>query len=75
VDEARAVLARLERIDELERRLLAEVCALVREGERWAAAEGGDTAAAEAALARCRSILARSPGAAHANSRSAPPVA
>jgi hypothetical protein len=59
VEEARRVLARLERIDELERRLLAEVRALVREGERWAEAEGEGAEAAAAALERCRRILAR----------------
>jgi hypothetical protein len=57
VEEARRVLARLERIDELERRLLAEVRALVAEGERWAAAEGPGAEPAAAALARCRAIL------------------
>jgi hypothetical protein len=60
VDEARQVLARLERIDGLERRLLAEVRALVREGERWAEAEGDGAEAAAAALVRCRRILDRS---------------
>jgi hypothetical protein len=57
VEEARRVLDRLERIDELERRLLAEVQALVREGERWAAAEGSGAETARAALDRCRRIL------------------
>jgi hypothetical protein len=59
VEEARRVLDRLERIDELERRLLAEVRALVLEGERWAAAEGDGAETARAALARCRRILAQ----------------
>jgi hypothetical protein len=59
VDEARAVLERLERIDRLERRLLAEVRALVREGERWVGAEGAGVEAAATALARCRRILER----------------
>jgi hypothetical protein len=39
VDEARTVLARLERIDALERRLLDELEALAPEAERWARAE------------------------------------
>jgi len=49
MEEARLILARLERIDELERRLLAELQALAPEAERWAAAEGDDRAG-EAAL-------------------------
>ncbi len=57
MEEARALLARLERIDALERRLLSEVRALVAEGERWAEAEGAGTDAARSALARCRGIL------------------
>jgi hypothetical protein len=39
VEEARAVLERLARIDALERRLLAELEALAPEAERWARAE------------------------------------
>ena len=48
VDEARAVLARLERIEALDRSrasrdvLLAELRALVGEADAWARAEGGD---------------------------------
>jgi hypothetical protein len=52
VEEARQVLARLERIDELERRLLAELEALAPEAERWAVAE----ASLEAARAAARLI-------------------
>jgi hypothetical protein len=62
MDEARAVLRRLERIDALEREgaparsLLAEVRAL-EEAAAWVAAEPGDTVAADAALDRCRAAL------------------
>lgn len=44
------MLARLERIDALERRLLAELCALGPEAERWARAERDDVARRVAAL-------------------------
>jgi hypothetical protein len=63
MDEARAVLRRLERIDALQREgaparsLLAEVRALVEEAAAWVAAEPGDTVAADAALDRCRAAL------------------
>ena len=63
MDEARAVLRRLERIEALEREgapprsLLAEVHALVEEAEAWAAAEPGGREAAGAALDRCRAAL------------------
>jgi hypothetical protein len=63
MDEARAVLRRLERIEALEREdaparsLLAEVHALVEEAEAWIAAEGADSADAVAALDRCRAAL------------------
>lgn len=57
MDEARQVIARLQRIDELERRLLAEIRELVCEGERWTAAEGPGAEAASAMLDRCRTIL------------------
>ena len=56
MEEARAVLARLNRIDQLERRnatsaeLLEELRALVGEAERWARREG-DERALEAAAA------------------------
>jgi hypothetical protein len=57
VDEARRVLERLERIDELERRLLAELRALAPEAERWARQEADPRAAGAAAalLARLQS--------------------
>jgi hypothetical protein len=54
VDEARAVLARLERIEALEERgapaaaVLAELRELVREAEVWARREGDEHAAAVA---------------------------
>jgi hypothetical protein len=52
MDEARAVLARLERIETLDREradphtLLAELRELVREAEDWARAEGDERAEA-----------------------------
>jgi hypothetical protein len=49
VEEARAVLRRLARIDDLERQLLAELEALAPEAERWADAEG-DPRARDAAV-------------------------
>jgi hypothetical protein len=61
VEEARAVLQRLERIEALERRgaaapeLLDELRALVREAEAWARREG-DARAAEA-VERCADAL------------------
>ncbi len=61
MDEARAVLGRLERIEELERRgasageLLDELRELVREAEQWARREGDERA--EAAAERCRTAL------------------
>ena len=63
MDEARAVLRRLRRIEALEREgaparwLLAEVHALVEEAEAWASAEGSGTEFAATALARCRDAL------------------
>jgi hypothetical protein len=62
MEEARQVLERLKRIEELERRrapsqeLLAELRKLVRDGEAWLRAEGEPAAAAEA-LERCRIAL------------------
>jgi hypothetical protein len=62
MDEAEAVLARLERIEALERdgapaaALIGELRSLVREAEAWVRREGDDRAAA--ALERCRSALA-----------------
>jgi hypothetical protein len=49
VQEAREVIARLERIDALERRLLVELQALAATSERWADEEC-DTRAAAAAV-------------------------
>jgi hypothetical protein len=60
MDEAHAVLDRLRRIEALEREgaapaaVLAEVRALLREGEAWLGRERADTDAAAAALERCR---------------------
>jgi hypothetical protein len=63
MDEARAVLRRLSRIEALEREgaptrsLLAEVHALLEEAEAWVASERGGAPAAEALLERCREAL------------------
>jgi hypothetical protein len=63
VEEARAILERLERIEALRRDeapagvLLAEVRALLSEAEAWVAAEGAGEPAS-AALERCREALA-----------------
>jgi len=60
MDEARAVMHRLERIEALERegaepkQLLAEVRELLREGEAWIEAERDGTKFAAEALERCR---------------------
>jgi hypothetical protein len=60
MDEARAVMHRLERIEALERegagpkQLLAEVRELLREGEAWLETESDGTDAAADALERCR---------------------
>jgi hypothetical protein len=65
MDEARAVLIRLRRIDALEReharpeQLLAELRELVREAEAWVRAEPGGTERAEDAIERCREALDR----------------
>jgi hypothetical protein len=67
MDEARAVLTRLRRIDALEREharpelLLAELRELVREAEEWVRAEPGGTELAEAAIEHCREVLDREP--------------
>jgi hypothetical protein len=59
MDEARAVIARLDRIDALDRErapaavLLAEVRELLVEAEAWVRAEPGGTERARAALDRC----------------------
>ena len=69
MDEARAVLRRLARIEALEREgapprsLLAEVHALLGEAEAWVASERGGADEAEAALERCRDALAAPAGA------------
>ncbi|HVM56597.1 MAG TPA: hypothetical protein VMT74_03965 [Gaiellaceae bacterium] len=61
MDEARAVLERLERIESLERaggapvELLAELRLLVREAEAWARRERDHEA--QAAVARCAEAL------------------
>ena len=64
MDEARAVLSRLERIEALERGgsppavVLEEVRALLTEAERWVRAEPGGTELAAAALDRCAEAFA-----------------
>jgi hypothetical protein len=64
MEEARAVLRRLSRIEALEREgapprsLLAEVHALLEEAEAWVASERCGTEEAEAALERCRAAVA-----------------
>ena len=63
MDEARRVLARLDRIEALDREradpgaLLAEVRALIVEAEAWIRAERAVPDAAPAAVARCRARL------------------
>jgi len=63
VDEARAVIDRLERIELLERDgappavMLEELRGLVREAEAWARVEGDERA--RAAVERCDSALAQ----------------
>jgi hypothetical protein len=63
VEESRAVLERLERIEMLDRvgarppELLRELRALLAEAEAWSKAEGGE--AGEDAVERLRSALAR----------------
>jgi hypothetical protein len=67
VDEARAVLERLERIAALERagagsrELVVELRALVVEASAWSREEGGD--AGERAVETLRSALRDTPGA------------
>jgi hypothetical protein len=64
MDEARAVLVRLERIEALDRagspagELLDEVKALLAEAEAWVRAEPGGTERAAAALERCTDAFA-----------------
>jgi len=63
MEEARRVLARLERIEALERDsalpgvLLGELRALLEEAEAWARAERGVPGAAADAVERCRQML------------------
>ena len=63
MDEARAVLARLDRIEALEREgappgvLLDELRGLVHDAEMWARLEGGERA--RDAVERCSSGLSR----------------
>jgi hypothetical protein len=63
MDEARAVLARLERIERLERRgtpadvMLDEVRELLAEAEAWVRVEHGETSGAADALERCREAV------------------
>ena len=65
MDEARRVLERLDRIEELERanagpaELLAELRGLLEDAETWARVEGGD--AADEAVIRLRDSLTRRP--------------
>jgi hypothetical protein len=65
MDEAKRMLERLERIELLRaagggrQELLAELRALVAEGEAWASAEGAGTRAARAALAELDEALER----------------
>lgn len=65
MEEAEAVLARLARIEALEREgaparaLLAEVRSLLVEAETWIEAEPGGTERAGAALDACREAFAR----------------
>jgi hypothetical protein len=63
VEEARAVLARLDRIEELESSgapasvLLAEVRALLYEAETWIRTEPVEARSATEAVDRCRAAL------------------
>jgi hypothetical protein len=62
MDEARAVLARLDRIEALDREgappgvLIEELRGLVQAAEEWAKLEGGERA--KTAIERCASALA-----------------
>ena len=64
MDEARAVLQRLDRIEAREqegasvRSVLAEVHALLAEAEAWVASERDGTDLAKQALQRCRDAVA-----------------
>ncbi len=63
MDEARAVIARLERIEQLEQlgapagEVLEEVRGLLRDAEAWVRTEPAGTDLAETALDRCREAL------------------
>ena len=63
MDEARAVIARLERIEQLEQlgapagEVLEEVRGLLRDAEAWVRTEAAGTDLAETALERCRESL------------------
>ena len=63
MDEARAVIERLERIERLDRSatpaevVIDELRALVREAEAWTRAERADTKEAETALQSLRRTL------------------
>jgi hypothetical protein len=69
MEEARAVLARLDRIEALDREgapaaiMLAEVRALLAEAEAWVRTEPAGTDLAEEALERCRAALRSGVGA------------
>jgi hypothetical protein len=64
MEQARQVIDRLDRIEELKRggssprELLAELRTLLREGEAWLAAEPAETERARDALRDCRVRLA-----------------
>jgi len=64
MDEARAVLLRLERIEALEQEgaspaaVLAELHELVREAEAWARLEGDERASEAAAALAARAMIA-----------------
>jgi hypothetical protein len=63
MEEARAVITRLERIEKLEERgapaaeLLDEVRGLLSDAEAWVRTEAAGTDLAETALERCREAL------------------
>jgi hypothetical protein len=69
MEEAHAVLVRLDRIEQLERahapapELLDEVRALLREAEVWTRREGSGSEAAADAIERCRCAIEGSPAA------------
>ena len=64
MDEARAVMQRLDRIEALQREganpaaVLAEMQALVAEAEAWARLEGDDRASEAAAALAARAMIA-----------------